>query len=360
MTEQASSWAREFSQGATAPSLVACFGSLALALAQILLMCWTWTPERLAQVDPSRLMSSPYDYDAYVTLAANRLIQTPPAGRAVVWVSTSGGRHSIDDAGALAADLAERIHDPVQVELLATGAQTLWESAALLDALPDPFDGVALVTVGPSRLAWSPERLVELSRSPRLALDAASFQGALEAHGISVREPTGIYFLDHASFFLARRLPLLLQGIVPGPTYSAHRYPDGEQATEAQWAQSERTILERKRVLAENTQLNLEILAGIVTRVRARGGRVALIESPRHPRALELWGESYELYWEQLERFARERDLELWDLDAEAGVDADNMRDWSHIRTPEIRVRYRRALAARLAPLLAEPNRESS
>ena len=46
--------------------------------------------------------------------------------------------------------------------------------------------------------------------------------------------------------------------------------------------------------------------------------------------------------------------VDYWDLTQEAQIVASDFHDWGHLGNPDARVRFTKALARRLVPLLAE------
>ena len=82
--------------------------------------------------------------------------------------------------------------------------------------------------------------------------------------------------------------------------------------------------------------------------------RVVLLQPPLHPTMLERGAKNNERHAAVMEELKSRLGVEYWDLTQEAQVVASDFHDWGHLGNPDARVRFGKALARRLVPLLAE------
>jgi hypothetical protein len=352
--------ARQVWEGATRPSLTAVAGTLLLVVFQLAAMSGYWTPERMAAMDRTLLLKYGHDYDAWVTMTAHRLRYQPAAGLDVLYVTNSSGRHSIQSVEAVSQQVSDLVGEPVRFEMLATGAQTLWEAEILLDQLADNFRGVVIISTSVNRLTSTPEQLQHLASNPRLGLDSVSHTSRLHAAGIATPQQSGVYLLVHARFFALRRRALMKNLLLGTRAYTPHRYRDGEFALEREWIATTPRFMKRMQRFEEYSDANFKVLSEVIGRLRKRGIQVALNEAPRHPRLVQLFGDDFEIYQDAVQSFARAESVPLWQLDDTVALQASEFRDWGHITEPAARERYQAELGRRIAVMLNTKKEEST
>jgi len=344
-------------EGATRTSLFTAMGLLLLAIAQLGFLCLVVTPERIARMDPGVLMSGPHDYDVQATVAAQQLARLPQPETGVVFVTTSSGRHAITGEETLSEQLSALAGEPVRFHLIASGRQSVWQTVQILDQLPTDFRGVVLITVGPSRLGTGRDALAREVRWPRLGLDSGWLREEIELAGLAPTRNAGVYFLDQGRFFATRRRAFVRNALFGRPTYRIHRFNFPGRASEVRWQALLPEFDQRMdRALGEEGERDLAVLERTVTRLRERADvSVALVESTRHPRIIEMYGARYPHYRRRVQAAADRAGVPMWDLDREAGLVAADFFDWTHLGSRESRRRYQSVLAQRAAELLRSP-----
>lgn len=336
--------------GVTLPGLLAA-GTVAVAQFA-LLACWI-TPDFVARVDEGYLVYSPIDDFAMVTKVALKIERSDPETLQLVFAGPSTTRESVLDDRRMEADLERLVGEPVRFWLAASSWQSFWETAAVVDHLPEGYRGAVLIGITPGRLSRSVDFLARLLDKPQMALDSPSFDREVELAGLPVPEKTGIYLWDHARFFAARRAALwrLLRGPMP---YHRNRYADRPRWTDAHWQQWESEVASRWGANMQKCKdANLAVLDRILNRLDAQGIPSALVHTPMdEARLMAVGPDWYPVYINAVQRYAAQRGVPFWDLNEQVGVTTDDFFDWGHFRRRKTQLRYQAALAQKVGPLL--------
>jgi hypothetical protein len=339
-------------RGATSISLAGCAGAVVVAVLQFAVLCLLVTPQFVGRIDPGYLVYSPIDDFAVVTATAQRMrYDRPELG--VLLAGPSTCREAIYDPQQMERDLTAAVQMPVHFYLAASSWQSLWETAAVLDHLPADFRGLVVIGMTPGRLARTDRWLCRLLEHPQLGLTSSSLQDEVLRAGLDPPASTGVYLVDQAPFFAARRRALLRYVSGPLP-YQRNRYAGKRSWSPRHWQEfMDTTLVEWGDLFPLASRQNLEVLERIVKRLRNRDIKVVLLEAPLETgRIEELCAEWLPQYYTSLEEFARRESIPLWDLNREVALTPEDFFDWGHLKNPEAQQRYQAALVQRLIPLL--------
>lgn len=321
--------------------------------AALLLACVLWvTPARLSRIDVGYLLEDRRDDFAFISWRAFRIAESGPQPSAVALVGASSMLHGITSDADVARVIEEQSGKRVPVHDLTAGGLSPWESASLLDYVGRDFNGVIVLGVGAELLATPPSELEQLRQHPRLAFGTPAFDEELRLAGFEPPERTGNYFVDNSQFFTARIGTV--GRLLTGPIEHA-RHTDWRKSQDAKsWRfQIDRVSGWIRDGYGAYSKANLEVFARIIERARDRGDvRIALLVTPVNPRALAEFDPGVDArFMADARAFAARHSVELWRLDAEAGLRAEEFDDWCHLGNNDGRVRYTRALARRVAAL---------
>jgi hypothetical protein len=226
--------------------------------------------------------------------------------------------------------------------------------AAVLENLPAGFRGAVVINVTPIGLAPDANYLRRITTNPRLGFSSPYIRRAAAEAGIEMRPLTGVYLLDNAPFFAAR--VACVRNILTGPRAVGRLYDDRPQLPDpGRWRRMNDFFAEYARGIETQGEAAFGTLADIVALCRERGATtIALLESVLNTRATDEWpAESLALYDAMMREFVEAHAVERWDLSAETGATPDDYVDWVHLKPGGARDRYTRALAQRLAGIVA-------
>ena len=337
------------------PSLPALLGTLMVAASLFAACAVVITPEFLTSIDYGYLMSDERDEYARLTTIGLRLQNAGPPSAAVVLLGASAMREAISDAGDIERLIAVRSGRSVPVYDLMAGGLDLWQTSALIGCLGRGFTGVVVLGVSPGRLARDRDGLAMLLENPRLGLHSAGFDEEVRLAGLAVPRRTGVYFLDHFRFFVARRWSLLR--VVKGPAEPMrHPFLNRDPATGERWESLVERQMSRLESYYQNREANLAVIERAVERLRRNGSvEVVLLEASRHPALVglvyskELWAD----HRRRVGQFAHDHDVHYWDLQTDSDLSEDDFADYTHLRSAEAVQRYTRILAERLTTIIA-------
>jgi hypothetical protein len=345
----------QFALGATHPSLPALLGALGVAAALFVLCLLEVTPRTMAMPSAQFILKKSRDRDGRVTLEVLRLRQAPPQGLNVVIIGDSMIYQAIPQPENLENALRARLHVPATVHILASGALTQWEAVPLADSLGEKFRGVVAVEISPFNVAMGGAAQKERIVHPRMALDSPAFRAEAIRAGQMLPRQTGIYFLDHYSFFSTR-----VDSLLPMPDWYSPHKPGLAEWTVSQWKGSRGKIVGWIKNYAREGPHNMDIYARMIQRLQAKPGvAVALLEGAQNPRnqtiaARPTEPHPYDRYREDMANFARRNGVAYWDIAEAAHLTENDFADYAHLKDSAARKRYISALADRLASLIAE------
>lgn len=340
-----------FWKGATEPSMGTIMGILGLVIFQIVALCWYWTPQRLSQINLSWIPNSNNALYVYASLTANRFKYLPSTENRVVMVSTSSGRNSIHNFDQVSEQLSSLTGLPTKFYMLSTAEQTLWESGVILDSIPAEFCGVVILSVGLARLSWGIDTLEKQQKTLPLALNSTFLFNEAKLAGIAVREPLGIFLIDHRDLFYKFAI-VGAKVLIRGQSKNLHYTSTHDLNSEKYWKIYRNRLNKDKKLFAENSAYNLGILSRIIRQLQDKNIPVVLLESTLHPRAYQIMGVQYLQYRHTIEEFAHRQGVHYWNLNDEAELSASDFMDYSHMSTSGARKRYQQVLVQHLVELM--------
>jgi hypothetical protein len=345
---------RAFWGGLTGPGLSSVLGAMVFALIELALAVAWITPRNLARTDPAYLKENRTDDRAVTTIGALRLRFSRSPNRAVVMLGASNARKGLVDGGEnVERELRRASGEHVDVHRLFADRQMINEWVAILDQLPPDFEGIVVFTIFdvlsraenkmPDRLALTSPSLQRPSDAIRLVLDAPP------------EEPPvfGAYFLDHLSFFAARRSVLVRLGTAP-PRHR-RRTPRHHRAANARvravWANAKKRLTWRDEPLLFEY---LPALEDVVRSVKRPGVEVVFVEAPVNPRfdAMKPEHQARRIYEPEMFQFAKKTGAHYWNPSVPARLHASEFKDYVHLVDRAAEARYEAALVDRLAALL--------
>ncbi|MCB9685947.1 MAG: hypothetical protein H6738_03045 [Alphaproteobacteria bacterium] len=333
------------------PSGSTLLGALAVFLGWWALLLGLVRPDVLARVDERWLLAGPDDDYGHLTHLVLQLQRVTWGSDTLLVLGPSSTREGITSAEALGAEVTRRVGRPVATYLLAADAETPFEYAAILDAMPDGFRGVVVLGVSPSLVARSHVERVQRATDRRdLALGwrSADRDAALARVGVATPRPTGMYVLDVQDFLLPRALVPIRVLAGRQPAYAPHRSPPPRTTLDA----SIRNLGGKISHYAEGKEIAFPLLWQVMERFAARSTdvRFVLCEQPewRELYAHTVGPERMESYRNHLERLA-ERRPDTVVLDPGVGLSTDDFADLIHLATDRGRERYTDGLARGVA-----------
>jgi len=355
----------QFVEGLARPSAHGLLGTLLVVILLVIGCACCLTRHLLAHHPEYLAGSGPADESTWITAETLRICEEPPQELSVTIIGNSAVRDAITDETDLSARLSQLAGRRVDVHLLAAGRIDLWNIVCLSDAICGHARGLAVLQISPYDLATDAETI----EKPRLTLglDSAALDDELRRRQRRPPGHCGIYFFSQYRFFAAREgaLANLWQ---PAPQWVLHpaRAP---RLKDSSRGPALTTILdEQLRTYWNCADQNMQVYQRTIGHLRRDGGLgVALLEMPTNPRTTELMFHDpqrpqqqrlYARYLLDRQSLGRDAGVPIFDLAEEAGLEAGDFKDYTHLGGPEGqntaggRERYSQALARHLGPLL--------
>lgn len=350
-----------FLEGLTRPSKGALGISLSVCGLGFLTCAVAFTPAFVAGPYHRYLAWGLGDTQLEVTSRVLKVARSEYEDNAVFVLGSSGIREAISNSEELRGLLEQRWGNAPSVYNLSSFDQTPLEMVALVEKLPQRFDGVVLLGINPCDVGAGPHQHHRGSLNEfelRFGFRSKIADGAARLAGRNLPPVTGNYFLDNYRFFLPR-LPYLFRNILLGPPEEGHHPWSLLDAPidEAGWDLQ----AERIRRLIADYQRHFDVTLGYyedMARDLMRRGdvRVVLLESPICPRCIEetlgdaFWAE----HARRMHAFAERVGIRYWNLNDRAGLVNDDFYDYVHLFNPDAQTRFTVVLSEALAELLQE------
>lgn len=352
-------FAGEFYRGLTRPSwqaLAICFGFNAVFF---LLLSFLLTPDFMMRHGDRIFSWGSRDYDLFSTTQAFILSRESGAVPRVVIVGGSTTRASLP-RDLLEDHLRSRLSPAPRIFKLNTDRQSLWESAAFLEMIPDGACGTAIIGVSPGQFIHGTADFIDDYKSGRLKSGRLGFRSkvidrALGDSGLPQRSPIGIYWIDNASFFLARwKLPVrrILNPVraVDANTLGLQRLTDEELRKHSQ------LVNERfNAVSPEAVEESFRFLREMIHEIRNRTSMsVLLVEAPVSSRFLKEFHreEMFRDLRKRTQRLAMEMGINYVDLNSALNLPDTAFYDWAHLSDRDTVVRCTQLVADRMVEML--------
>ena len=337
---------RAFWAGLTRPSLLAV--ALCLGIVAGGVLAFVAAAPVLVRGDAYRiLLSGPDDAQTFVSHhVARGLPQDRPS---VVVLGTSLMVACMDPWNDLDATLGAELARPVHVAELATSSQTSWEMAAILDATRPPEGSIAVIglsygLLGVPVLGPGASTLASMARNPKMAFTSPVFDAEIARAEIDPPRRTGVYALDNAAYFLARRKEVIRNILRGGISYAdpldAPWY--AIVGTPEAWEQEKADLPKLIERYNANVDTHFDALDRMIARESERGVRFVIALAPINPEwdRTENGALFMTRYRAEAEKFARGHGLPFADLNLLARLgDGDFVDMEGHLKTEAARDR---------------------
>lgn len=345
----------ELWRGLVGPSLAALLGAGLVSLATLGLCLRLITPELLLS---GFFVTFSGDDEASLTAAALSSEQTPVNRMELALMGSSASREALESVHGVELRVASSLDlEPrdVTFRALTAGALTHVNAVALVDRLPKDFQGLIVLEISERNVSLSLREATDPIEGPRLPLDSELFDEAMVKLGVETPRRTGVLFLDHYRFFLAR--PGAIARLWRGPVEPAfHQIESFPAPTETEWVEIERRSTDWTRDYPERAPINLELYRWLIEHLLARPGvGVALLQAPRNPDisarayANSEAGPMWARFRRDVEQLAARCGVPLWRIDEDLKLDGAMFRDGAHIDVAEGRRLFTEELARRVA-----------
>lgn len=298
------------------------------------------------------LLSSAEDNQTVVSQAV--LAGLPADRAAVIPLGTSLIVHCLDPKNDLDAVIEAATGRPVHVAEFATSAQTSWEMAAILDRAAAPEGSLVILGMSYGLMGVPLEgrgasTLQSQAKNPKMAFRSDAFDAEVAAAGLEPGRRTGVFALDNAAYFLARRKELIKNALKGGGRYGdpldvpwyAH------VSTPEAWAAEVESLPNLNTRYEANAATHFDVLARMIEREQARGVDFVIAEAPinRDWWAAEGGPAFIGRFQDDIRAFASERGLAFAELNAMAALHTHDFVDMEgHVKTREARARCTAAI----------------
>jgi hypothetical protein len=341
--------ARAFFEGLIRPSPASFFGAIVVAVLEIVGATLLLTPRNIAKLDPRVLMRTESDDYAQATVIAFKLRGHPKETLGVVYLGASVAERAIFDGyapGPIEADLESEVGQPVRFYSLFAHGQLVSEALTLAEQMPPGFRGVVTLMLhdGHDDVRQRRARASQHMPAQLLALDDP---GAPKGKS---KERTGVFFLDHFTFFASRRDNLLWPRIAirgqrrGGLLYHSPPAPGTEAFAFERYAENPMPIVRQA----------LPALNQFLAEMTRRGVTAVLVEAPENPDYLALKVDDHEAYLNAMKAMTARHGAEFWDLNPEVQVVREDFADAVHLGNDVARMRFQKIFVDHLARALRD------
>jgi hypothetical protein len=342
---------RSFARGLRSRHPLIALCGAALALLAVAALCLWVDRGGYTAVPEGRLLRIANDDYAHVTYQLALLRQSPPETRTAYYFGGSGAMDCIVDETSLGAAIRAAGGGPLPVVSLAAHAQSLGQTLALVDNLPDA-PAVLLVGLAPMRFTTSPEEDARLLSGKPMPIRSERLNGFMgERYGMrpSLIAPLpGIF--DFISNY-ARARTRGEHGWRTTLTYQRHYYDDAARTASVKRSEAADAMDRDSLLFAEHGDHNVAVLEELLRLAGERRHRVVLFDQPLNIEAGEAeWGGVVPAYQGEVRRLAARYGAPYVEMSAWRLPDAA-FGDLYHL-LPEARAQWEATFATRLAPLV--------
>ena len=337
---------RAFWSGLTRPSLLAVAICAGIAIAG--LVVFVLAAPFLIRTEGYRfLMSSDEDNQ---TLVSHQILTGLPDDRpAIIPLGTSLMVACVDPWNDLDAVIEAGTGRPVHVAEYATSAQTSWEMAAILDRSAPPEGSLVILGLSYGLMGVPVEgpggsTLSTQAKNPKMVFVSQAFDEEIAFARLEAPARTGIFAIDNAAYFLARRKEFVKNlargGIdyadpLDAPWYAIVGTPEA-------WEEEKASLPNLNERYETSAAVHFDVLARMIARERAKGLDFLIAEAPINPEWLEADGGPafIERFQNDIRAFADDQGLPFVAINDMAGLQTDDFVDMEgHVKTEEARAR---------------------
>ena len=329
----------------------------ALVLLAVLLTPRVVADGGFASVDEARLLRTPHDDFIHVTHRAEQLRRRPSSATTIYLLGGSGTMECFKSESSLAAAIATRRDQPVQVVSLAAAQESMAMSLVLVDNLP-PQQATVAIGLSPIRFIGSPERDARILWGDPLLLRSPHLTELSRTYYSGTRRRTGLAsgFFAYVGSYLRTRMD---SGATPGSRirYLTHYWNDGDEARSPLAKRLDvLTVLadhkERYRLYGD---YNLAVLEEILRVCEARGYRAVLFDQPLNVSAGGPdWAGVVPAYRSAAQLLSRRYGVPYLHIARRVELADDDFFDLFHLLAPA-RLKWQPEMARELAATLAAP-----
>lgn len=334
-------WIQELSNGLFRPSMVTVSTALIVCFLPIL-CCLIFINEDFFISDYHLYFAADdYDFPTFVSSEALQMSKSKNKSKFVI-AGASSTRVSVRKE-----KLAELMGSSTPVFKLCTGRQSFWETAKILDLIPDGSEGYVVIGVGPSRFARPQEDLLKIPKRPRFAFNTDAFDMELKLNGIEAATRFGNFFLDNQKFFIVR-LKFFFRNILFGPPSPKLKYLGQDRADKDIQVDISKKVSARFEVYDQNFPYNKQVLERIILRLKDKTKmNIILLEHPIDPHFVNnyMGADFYSDHKKRARALAKEHDITYWNITDMIGVSKNDFYDWTHFRSIELANKYTETLA---------------
>jgi len=355
----------QFFGALTRPSAAGLLGTLLVAMLWFA-CCACFLTRHLLAHHPQYLAGSGFmDESTFITADVLRICEGPPEELGVTIIGNSAVRDAITDEADLSERLSRKAGRNVNVHILAAPRLDLWNMVCVGDAICGHTHGLAVLQISPYDLATNPRTI----RKPLLlALDSPALDAELQIHHYRPRPHCDNYFFSQYQFFAAREEAIANLWQPPAPR-ELHQMRIKGSREPLQGSELAAILDAQLNGYGTCAEQNMQVYQRAIKHLKDDGGiGVVLLEMPTNPRTMESMfhdpqrprqRELYENYLLDRQRLSRQAGIPILDLAEEAGLEAGDFKDYTHLNGQEghsqtdARERYAQTLAGHLAALLA-------
>jgi hypothetical protein len=343
---------RSFTRGLRSRHPLVLLGAAALTLLALAVLAVWVSRGGYTALPEGRLLRIANDDYAHVTYRLAGLRQSPPDVRTAYYFGGSGAMDCIASETSLSAAIGAAGGGELPVVSLAAHAQSLGQTLALVDNLPEA-PAVLLVGLAPTRFTTSPGEDARLLSGKPMPIASERLAGLLrERYGMkpSLLAPLPGVF-DYLSNY-ARARAYGEHGWRATLVYDPHYFDDRVARSTSSKRREAADAIDRDRDLfAQHGAYNVAVLEELLRLAGERGDTVVLFDQPLNVEVGEEdWGGVVPAYRREVRRLAARHGAVYVETDAWRLPDAA-FGDLYHL-VPAARAQWERVLAARLAPVV--------
>lgn len=298
-------------------------------------------------------------FDQYTYLSAKILKQKNQVfnNDAVFIIGASSTHESFISESLLETMVMEKCSTKVSVNDYCAPGLWNWEMLAVVDMLPEHFNGLVILPSSLSRFSSQARREEEQAvKSPKIGFRSGLHDVTLQSAGHRIKRQTGNFFFDNYTFILVH-LPYFFKNILTEkPVFKLGYYGTIPKIDSVTWNS---TLVPNQRLKADFDSLvvsnALQIYVSAFKEIKKRGNvEIVLLQDPINPRFLETVPASgvFEKYQKVVKEFAAANGVEFWDLNDQMNFKDDDFYDHAHLRDSLVRYKYTKILSNSIAAVL--------
>lgn len=365
--ESSLSFLREFWAGATGGTTFSWVGAAIVAFLELVTCAVVFKPRMLMKMDVHYLMESRADEDILLTQTLLRLRYAKLTGLHVAYLGPSEATRALTtrDSEKLSARLSRTAGMHVTFHALSTNNQRFEDALVITDQLPSSFKGCVVLMVNDFkddfRGAWHKPVNLKSARERIASIASPTVAPIWSATGYHPLH-TGNFFLDHLSFFAARRVAAVrFSPVIGNPGMGGidqdkleqgiEKFAEQAKAISEDGPNKAKTALEGRAPLLTKSR---KILVRLLVSMSGRGIPLIFVEQPDFPSRNRVFGPRIERFHEELAELGEQYGAEVWDFNDELDLQDSDFQDTVHLGTFRARLKYETAFFKHLGAFMRE------